>query len=56
MDGVTMSEPHRAAALEHAKRLAGEGKMSAAHAEALRASAAGAGVDPRAMEAALAGA
>ena len=29
--------------------------MSAAHAEALRASAAGAGVDPRAMEA-LAGA
>ena len=56
MDGVTMSEPHRAAALEHAKRLAGEGKISAAHAEALRASAAGAGVDPRAMEAALAGA
>ena len=54
MDGVTMSEPHREAALEHARRLAGEGKMSAAHAEALRASAAGAGVDPRAMEAALA--
>ena len=46
MDGVTMSEPHREAALEHARRLAGEGKMSAA----------GAGVDPRAMEAALAGA
>ena len=56
MDGVTMSEPHREAALEHARRLAGEGKLSAAHAEALRASAAGAGVDPRAMEAALAGA
>ena len=56
MDGVTMSEPHRAAALEHAKRLAGGGKMSAAHAEALRASAAGAGLDPRQMEAALAGA
>ena len=45
MDGVTMSEPHREAALEHARRLAGEGKMSAAHAEALRPFAAGAGVD-----------
>ena len=56
MDGVTMSELHRAAALEHAERLARGGGISAAHAEALRASAAGAGVDPRAMEAALEGA
>ena len=56
MDGVTMSEPHRAAALEHAARLTGEGKMPKAHAEALQQSAAGAGLDPRQMEAALAGA
>ena len=55
MDGVTMSEPHREAALERAEaRRGGEDVRRAL--EALRASAAGAGVDPRAMEAALAGA
>ena len=54
MEGVTMSEEHRAASLAHARRLVAAGRMSEPHAEALLASAAGAGLDPRAMEEALA--
>ena len=49
-----MSEEHRASSLAHARRLVAAGRMSEPHAEALLASAAGAGLDPRAMEEALA--
>jgi hypothetical protein len=53
MEGVTMGEKHREETIRCVERLAREGRVSAAHAEALRASAAGAGVDPTRMEAAL---
>ena len=53
MEGVTMGEKHREETIGCVERLAREGRVSAAHAEALRASAAGAGVDPTRMEAAL---
>mmetsp|Transcript_31973 Transcript_31973/g.51209 ORF Transcript_31973/g.51209 Transcript_31973/m.51209 type:complete len:332 (+) Transcript_31973:218-1213(+) len=49
MDGVQMSEAHRESVLSHTRRLVKNGKMSESHAEALRMSAAGAGLDPQAM-------
>ena len=53
MEGVTLGQKHRDAVFSHASRLVEAGKMEARHADALRASAVGAGLDPLEMDHAL---
>ena len=53
MDGVTLSQKHRDAVFSNVSRLAEAGKMEARYADALRASAMGAGLDPVELEHAL---
>jgi hypothetical protein len=50
MEGVALSQKHRDAVLSHVSRLIKAGVMGTRHADALRASAAGAGLDPVQME------
>ena len=53
MEGVTLGQKHRDAVFSHASRLVEAGEMEARHADALRASAVGAGLDPLEMDHAL---
>lgn len=51
--GDELIRPCGEAVLSHTRRLVKNGKMSDPHAQALRVSAAGAGLDPQAMAEAL---
>ena len=53
MEGVALSQKHRDAIISHVSRMIKGGEMGTRHAEALRSSAAGAGLDPVQMERAL---